>query len=433
VPRLPPSLEVLRRPDFRRLFLGQAASLLGDGMVNVALAFAVLGLGGSASEVGFVFAARMLTLVASLLAGGVVADRTSPRAVMVVADLVRVASQGTMAALLIAGAPEVWSLAALAAVTGAATGFFLPASTALMPAVVPPEELQSANGLRITALAAGEVGGPAIAAALVVAAGAGWAIAIDAATFAVSAALLARLRPGARGTAVAGGFLGDLRHGWREFRTRRWVWGFVLWATVGNVVNGAWIVLGPVVADRHLGGPAAWGTAAAAAGAGGLLGGVVAVRVRPARPLLVAALGFAIWGLPLAFLAARAPVAVLACAAVASGCGVTLAQAVWDSTLQRRIPATSLSRVSAYDWFGSMAFAPLGLAIWGPISVAIGLSGALWLAFGAQLAAAAGLLALPEVRGVLPRAGDEPGEIPVAGGDARRDAPSEHPMTQERP
>src|SRR4051812_34678657 len=155
-------LGVLRQREFRLVFLAQGVSVLGDRMVAVALAFAVLELGGSATAVGLVLASRMLPLVGSLLAGGVVADRVSRRAVMVTADLVRLGSQGAIAALLIGGGARVWMLAVLSGVTGAATGFFNPASTGLLPALVKPEELQQANGLRATVMAGGGVVGAAV-------------------------------------------------------------------------------------------------------------------------------------------------------------------------------------------------------------------------------------------------------------------------------
>jgi MFS family permease len=398
VPGLPEIAEVLRRRDFRLLFSGQAVSLLGDGMVNVALAFAVLSVGGSPSAVGLVFAARTLPLVACLLVGGVVADRTSRRAVMLGADLARVASQGTMAALLIAGEAEVWSLALLAGVGGGATGFFNPASTGLLPALVPPAHLQRANGLLATAAAAGEILGPLVAGLLVVSAGTGWALAIDAATFAVSAVFLARLRLPARVERDATSFLIDLREGWRAFRSRRWVWTVVAFVAAGNMLWAAWSALGPVVADRDLGGAAAWGTVLAAMGIGGVTGALIAIRAAPRRPLVLATLSFALLSVPLALLAAGAPVALLAVGAFLAGIGVMLGNTVWESTLQRHVPAASLSRVSAYEWFGSLAFRPVGLALWGPLAVAIGIGSALWLAFALQLVTALLLIAIPEVR-----------------------------------
>jgi MFS family permease len=400
---------VLRQRDFRLYFIGQSVSLFGDGMTRVALAFAVLGSGGSASAVGLVLAARTLPEIACVLAGGVVADRASRRGVMMVADLVRLASGGAMAALVIAGDAHVWSLALLAGAGGAASGFFNPATTGLLPSVVAAEDLQRANGLRATSMAAGEVAGPIVAGLLVASAGAGWALAVDAASFGVSAAFLWRLRAGGRTAAPRGAgasksFLADLRAGWREFGARQWVWSFVLAIGMGNMLWGAWSALGPVVAQRDLGGAAAWGTVLAAMGAGGVVGALLAIRIEPRRPLAVVALACVAFSVPLALLAAGAPVPVLAAGALLAGVGMMLGNTVWESTLQRNIPPESLSRVTSYDWFGALAFRPLGLALWGPVSVAIGLSSALWLAFALQAVLTLGLLALPVTRRGVPDA-----------------------------
>lgn len=396
--RLPESLHVLRRRNFRMLFAGQTVSVLGDRMVAVALAFAVLGIGGSASEVGLVLAAKVLPSAATALVGGVLADRVSRRTVMVGADLVRVASQGTMAVLLIAGSAAVWKLALLAGVGGAASGFFGPASIGLLPEVVSPEELQPANALRSSGASAGEILGPLLAGLLVAAAGAGWAIAADAATFALSAACLLGLRLARTVPVRPASFLVDLREGWSVFASRTWVWSFVVYFAIANVFWGASSALGPVVADRELGGAAAWGAILAAMGVGALLGSLIATQVRPARPLLMVALGEGLLALPLAFLAATSVVAVIAFGALLSGIGLMVGMSVWESTLQRHIPGEALSRVSSYDWFGSAAFYPFGLAIWGPISAAIGIHTSLWLAFALFMASLLALLAVPDVR-----------------------------------
>jgi len=396
--RLPASLGVLRTREFRLLFGGQAVSVLGDRMGIVALAFAVLEVGGSTSDVGLVLAAGAFPLVSTVLAGGVVADRVSRRAVMVVADLVRVASQGAMAALLLAGVAEVWMLALLAGATGAATGFFGPASTGLLPEVVLAEQLQPANALRSSAAATGEILGPILGGVLVAAAGAGWGIAIDAATFALSAACLAMLRVPPRLPAERSSFLADLREGWVAFRPRRWVWTFVAYFAVGNLLWGAWGALGPIVADRDLGGAAAWGAILAAMGVGALAGSLLAAGARPSRPLVFAALTDAAFSLPLALLAAPSPVVAIAAGALLAGAGMALALSVWESTLQRHVPGESLSRVSSYDWFGSLAFYPLGLAVWGPVAAAIGIGASLWLSFGIAVVLTLALLSLPDVR-----------------------------------
>jgi predicted MFS family arabinose efflux permease len=390
--------DVLRLREFRLLFAGHGVSVFGDRMVAVALAFAVLELGGSASEVGLVLAASWVPAVASVLVGGVISDRVSRQTVMVSADVLRVASQGAMATLLISGAAEIWMLAALAGVTGAGTGFFSPAATGLLPEVVPSDGLQPANALRSTAASVSEILGPVAAGLLVAAAGAGYAIAADAATFAISAACLAALRVSKVTDRKRSAFLSDLRDGWMAVRSRRWVSACIVYAAVANVMWGAWTALGPVVADRDLGGAGPWGTVLGAVGIGALLGSLVATRVRPSRPLVFVAFMEALFGMPLAFLAAGASVPVLALAAALSGAGLTLGMSVWETTLQREIPPESLSRVASYDWFGSYAVYPIGLAIWGPLAGVIGIHTALWLASGLFLASLVALLAVPDIR-----------------------------------
>jgi len=327
---------------------------------------------------------------------------------MVIADLVRIVSQGAMGVLVITGAAELWMLAVLAGITGAATGFFNPASTGLLPEVVSDDELEPANALRATAISASEILGPAAAGVLVAAVGAGWAIAVDAGTFAFSAVCLTMLRPPVRGERTPASFLADLREGWVAFRSRRWVWSVVAYFALGNMTWGAWSALGPTVAERDLGGAAVWGTVLAAVGVGALAGSIVATRARPHRPLVL--LGWMEWmfALPLAFLAAAAPAALLAGSAFLSGVARILGLAVWESTLQRHIPAESLSRVSAYDWFGSFAFYPLGLALWGVLAGAIGIHVALWIAFGVLAVSAVALLAMPDTRRFTTAPADTP-------------------------
>jgi MFS family permease len=395
---LPDSLAVLRQRDFGLVFGAFAVSVLGDRMVNIALAFAVLELGGSATDVGIVLACRTLPLVSSLLIGGVVADRMSRRTVMVAADLSRFVTQGVLAALVITGEPALWVVAALSGLSGLATGFFNPASSGLLPLVVAPEHLQQANGLRATAASTGEIAGPALGGVLVAAVGPGWALGIDAATFLVSAAFLANLRLPARMAREASSFLDDLREGWGAFRSRTWVWSIVVTAGLATLMFGAFSVLGPVVADRDLGGAAVWGTIMAAFGVGALVGGVIAIRLQPRRPLVVHIAALAMFAAPPALLAASLPTPVLAVGTFLAGVGLMLGDVVWESTLQRNVPAETLSRVSAYDWFGSLAFYPLGLVIWGPIAAAIGTDPALWVAAGGLLAVVLAPLAIREVR-----------------------------------
>lgn len=208
---------MLREPDYRRLFLGRATSLVGDGIAPVAIAFAVLDLTGSATDLWLVLAAHSLPMISLLLIGGVVGDRVSPRLSMLGADLVRTVSVGLATLLLITGMAEIWQLALLYAIEGAATAFFNPASTAIVPQIVPGPRLQEANALLNLSRHGGKVVGPALAGILLALGSPGTALAVNAATFAVSALFLAGLRaPGARPPDQEPAFVAELRHGWRS-------------------------------------------------------------------------------------------------------------------------------------------------------------------------------------------------------------------------
>jgi MFS family permease len=340
----------------------------------------------------------MIPMVALLLAGGVIADRIPRRTVMIAADVVRAISHGAMAALLISGSAQVWSLAILAAVNGAATAFFAPASTALLPMLVRPDQLQEANALRGLAQSAGLVVGPAVAGVLVAGAGAGVALAVDAGTFAVSAVFLAAMRVPPLAVAAARPFITELREGWREFRARDWVWGIVLGASVANMCAAGYQVLGPIQADRELGGPGAWATIVTCFGIGSVLGGAFILRRRVERPLLVAQLVVMVWVVPWVLIAIPVSTAVIAAAALVAGCGLMIFNALWEATLQAQVPAESLSRVSAYDWLGSLAMNPVGAALVGPVAAGIGVETTLVLCAALTTAVNVWVLTLPGVR-----------------------------------
>lgn len=374
---------VLHEREYRLLFGAQLSSLLGDQMVTVALAFGILDHGGSASDVGIVLATRSLAVIAFLLGGGVIGDRLPRRAVLVATDVVRIGSQGAVAAVLISGGGSIALLAALSAVTGAATGVFNPTATGFLPEVVSPQGLQEANALRSLASSGGRIAGPLLAGLLVATAGAGWAIAVDAASYAVSAALVAAMSvQGAGRGETSESFLDELRTGWTAFRSMTWLVAIVASAAVGNLCNGAWKVLGPVVAKNELGGVGAWSAIVAAAGAGGILGGLLALRLAPRRPLVFMTCAVSVFFVQFALLAVVAPTAIIAVAAFAGEVGMILGMTVWESSMQRHVEARLLSRVSAYDWLGSLVFEPIGLAIWGPVAAATSTGTALWIAFG---------------------------------------------------
>jgi predicted MFS family arabinose efflux permease len=403
------SIAVLGERDYRQLFAGRTISLIGDGMAPVALAFAILGLTGSATDLGIVLAAHSLLITALILAGGVFADRVSPRLAMVRADLVRMVAMGLIAALLIAGVAEIWELAILYAVEGAATAFFNPASNAVVPAVVSSERLQEANALLDVSRSLGKIVGPALAGILLALGTPGWALAVDAATFGASAFFLLRMRAPRRAPDGEPDFFAELRHGWREFISRGWLWPIVLSAAFTNAIFfPAFQVLGPTVAESSLGGSSAWALIAAAVGVGSLAGGALALGVRPRRPLLAGEGVLLLMALPIALLALPAVAVAIAAGALASGLSLSLAQVLYETTAIEQIPPESLSRVSAYDWFGSLALEPLGLALVGPVAAGIGISTTLWISAGVITVAQVAVLSVPAVRRVERRPGPAP-------------------------
>ena len=397
--RLPGKVAVLREPEYRRLFFGRTASLIGDGMTPVAIAFAILDLTGSATDLGIVFAAHSLLLITLLLVGGVVGDRISPRLSMIGADVVRTVSMGIAAALLLSGNVEVWQLAVLYAIDGGATAFFNPASNALVPQIVPRRRLQEANALLEVSRSLGRVVGPALAGIMLGFGSPGAALAVDAGTFAVSAVALAGLRTPRPREGAGASFFADLRHGWREFSSRSWLVAVVCGAAAVNAVYFPAIqVLGPTVAQDHLHGSSSWAVIATAMGIGAVFGGGIALAIRPRRPLLVSEGLIMLIAIPVMLLAVPATTAVIAVGALIGGAVGSLAQILFETAWVQHVPAASRTRVSAYDWFGSLALEPVGLAVVGPLSVAIGTSETLWLSAAVIVVCLGIVYSVPSVR-----------------------------------
>src|ERR1019366_6091869 len=267
--------------SFRLFFFGQGISAVGDRIVSVALAFAVLDLTGSVKDLGLVLAAQTVPLVLFLLMGGVWSDRLSRRAVMLTSDLVRAG-----ALLLVIGYAHVWQLVVLQAVYGAAEAFFKPAAQALLPETVAAGDLQQANALIAVSGNIANVGGPALAGVLVATLGAGWGLAIDAGSFLASAAYLSLMRVQAVIPAARTGTLSELRAGWRAFRSRTWLWVSALEFMASNALAfSPYLVLGPEIARTSLGGPGAWAAISTASGIGAVLGGTLGLRWNPRYPL----------------------------------------------------------------------------------------------------------------------------------------------------
>jgi MFS family permease len=391
----------LRERRFRLLWLGQATSTLGDGLVPVALAFAVIQtLNGSATDLGIVLAAQSLPLVVFVLVGGVWADRLPRQMVMLVSDVIRCVVQATIAILLLSGHAQLWELVVLVAIYGTAQAFFQPAATGLVPATISRPRLQQANALLGLSRSLAFVVGPAVAGVVAAAANPGSVFVVDSATFAVSATSLALLRlPRSRREGERRSFFADLKGGWHELISHTWLWVIVAWAaTFLGIVVAPWMTLGPVVAKQSLGGPAAWGLIAAGWGVGTVTGGLIALRWKPVRPMLTGTLLALLMAPAVALLALRAPAAMIATAQAIGGAGMGLFMAVWQTTLQQHVPEEALSRVSAWDWMGSFLLLPLGLIAAGPVADLIGVSTTLWISVAWAVLSTLAVLCVSSVR-----------------------------------
>ncbi len=375
-------LRVLRHRDFRYLWLAQSASVIGDCIVIVALALFVIELTGNATDLGLVLAAWSLPLVAFLLIGGVWADRLPRHRVMIATDLVRFALHGLLAALIFLGVVRIWELIAIEALFGTAEAFFRPAANGLLPQTVPEAEIQQANGLSSLSTNIGEFVGPALATGLVLGLGAGWAFALDAATFLLSAALLTRVRPRRRevvddsGEAAAAADLSiwaEVREGFAEVRSRSWVWA-TLAAFCAALFTGLapWFVLGPLVARQQYGDIGVYGLVSAALGLGTIAGSLLGIGWRPRFPMRAAMLAALLWPASAVLYAAGLTLYAVVPAVVIGGGGIALFDVWWLTALAERIPADKLSRVSSYDWMVSLALLPLGYVLAGPLAHALG-------------------------------------------------------------
>jgi MFS family permease len=370
----------LTERPFRLLWLGRTGSSIGDSLIPVALAFAVLRIGGGATGLGIVLAAYTIGRASFILVGGVWADRLSRRAVMLTADLVRFCIQAATAALLLGHVAQVWELAALQAVAGAAGGFFMPASTALVPQTVSAPRLQQANALLSLSQSATNIFGPAVSGAIVVAAGTGWVFAIDAASFLVSAAFLTALRVEAHVRPTAQRFWRDVADGWQEARRHRWLTAGFLGFALGNVGIGMYFVLGPLVSRQHLGGAQAWGLILTGGAIGGVLGGFLVYRIRPRRPIAAAFAAWAWGAAPALALVPPLPVVVIMAASGVLSIAVIFGNTLWETALQQEVRPDRLARVGSIDWLLALCLMPAGQALAGPLSGPLGVRGTLLLA-----------------------------------------------------
>jgi MFS family permease len=431
---------VLAVRDFRLLLADRLIAPASVGFSMVGVSFAVLAATHSPADLSYVLAAQIAPALVFALVGGVAADRFRPQRVIVAANLLMALGEGTFGILVLSGHPPLWAMIGLEAITGTGVAIFYPASQALLPRLVPRSMLQEASAISRLAMNTGQMSGAAVAGLLVAAAGAGWALVLCGAGMVSTVPLLLSIRgsrpdtreePQPGGAAGEGGepvqapapsMLAELREGWSEFRSHTWLW--VIVAQFGVVMMawyGAFSVLGPVVAEQRLGGPAAWGAITAADAFGLIAGGVVSLRLTPRRPMLFIVLtGGAVAISPLS-LAMVLPLAAVCVASFALGVFVEVMMVQWTVTMARNIPSDKLARVSSYDVLGTVMAMPAGALIAGPLGTTIGVSRTQYAAAALIVVASALALVPRDIRTIR----NDPPEPPVLEDPAASDGPAD--------
>lgn len=394
------ALAPLRHAPFRWLVIGRTINMIGNAVAPMALAFGVLDLTGSARDLGLVVAARSATNVLFVLFGGVIADRLPRRFVMIASALSAAVTQGSVAVLFFTDHATVPVLMGIGALNGAVAAFSVPAISALQGQVVPDEIRQQANALTRLSINFVGVAGAAVGGLLVASIGSAWSIAIDAATFALSAVFFALVRVSdvRDKSQPRESTLHELRVGWREFASRTWLWAVVLGFTVINaMLAGAVGVLGPAIADETFG-RTGWGIASAAELAGLFIGGLVVLRLKVRRFLLLGVLTMA-GVVPFMIILGAAPYLPLVIAvALVAGLGIEIFGVAWETSMQRHVPADLLARVYSWDILGSIVAIPLGQVVAGSAADTFGTEGALIAAASLAAVAVAGMALTPAVR-----------------------------------
>lgn len=394
------ALSLLADRRFRLLFAAQAVSVLGDQLVPVALAFAVLGLTHSGGDLAFVLLAQSLPTALLIYVGGVWADRLPRRSLMICSHAIGLACYSALGLLLLTGRAQLWHFLVLTGLRGIAGAFSRPAQFGLIPQTVTAEQLQTANALVQTTTNLAGVVGPVVAGVIVATSGASWALLAEAASFAVAIALLASIGPLGAVPVRRGRAIDDFRAGLSYVRQRRWLQVAIASGSLYVfAVLPATTVLGPVIAKQSLGGATAWAAILAAYGTGTVIGSFLSIRVRPQRPLATCYVLSLICGAPtLLLLALPAPAAVIAAAEAANGIASRLFFSLEATLLQEQVPHEALSRVISLHYGTWATLTPLGFAIIGPLSEGIGTPRTLVVAAIAAFASSALPLCLRPVR-----------------------------------
>ncbi|MYW62893.1 MFS transporter [Streptomyces sp. SID8379] len=413
--------------DFGLFFTARAVAKLGDTMLPVALAAGLLQYGYGAGAVGLAMAASVGCFAGLVIFGGVIADRFDTRILMIVADATRLITQSLAAVMFFTGHVVLWEICVIGAVNGTASALFQPGVASTVPRLA--DDVQAANGAIRVAESGSQLAGPAVAGMLVAFVSPGLVFAAHAGTYALSALclLLLKLPPAAPDDkAERTRFRTELVEGWREFRSRTWLWGVIaVWCVLMIGASGPAV---PLVATQitleH--GPRAYGLVNSALGAGTVVGGVIALRLRPRRMLRAGSLALFSFALFPAVVGAGLSVPGMMAGCVVAGAGMSFWGVMWATSVQTQVPRDVLNRIHAYDVAGSLAMAPVGQSLAGPAAAAFGTHHVLLAGGAVTLLCALALLLIPAVRGLV-----RADTAPVRSVPTPRPSPAQSPAATE--
>lgn len=406
--RLNSKAGVLRERNFRRFYIGYSTSMLGTAMSPIAIAWAVLASGGGAADLGYVMTANVVPQILLMAVAGAIADRFGRRRVMLSADVLRCLGRAALATALLTGHPPLWLFITLALFSGTGDAFFTPAFGALTVEIAPKDQLGNANAMYGLANSVARIGGPALSGIVVAFAGAATVVALDAASFAVSAIALASLRLDTweAGTGRSS-LLGDMADGWTDFRSRTWLWTVTVQFAFFNLITWSpWMILGPVAGHDYLGGSGVWGAIMAAQGAGAVVGSLASLGRRPRRPMVISTIGTICYALPDIPMALHATALWVAPAAFMCGLGSVVSGTMFSTAMQQQVPRDRLARVNALTAFPAYGIGVAGYALDGPLSSVVGATALFGVGAVYGVLSSLVVLATPAIRAVRWR--DEP-------------------------
>jgi MFS family permease len=416
LPQIHDKIMLLNSSQLRKLFFARSISILGDMLTPVALAFAVLSISDSASALGFVLGARALPSLLLMLFGGVIGDRYPRRITMVISNLVGFSSQGLIGLLFIIGEASVWNVAVLSTLRGVTSSFFNPASTGAISFVAPEGKKQEAFALFSIAGNIAEVAGPALAGIALVFINPGWLLIVDAFTFLLSAAIIWTCGPlGVTKGIKSPSYIKDLSEGLKYVKEQNWLMVLILSASLFQLfLLSSLNVLGPLIADKHLGGAFDWAMITTALGVGSIVGSFFVMFFKPKKPLFIGYVLLVFGAGPTLFLLAiPAPTPIIVISEFVSGFVISFFSTLESTTIAGLVPNNLLSRVDSINRLGSMALRPLGMVVVGPIAAIVGVKLTLIIAASMSLISVIWPLTISSIRKLSYYEGDSGTNIKI--------------------